>query len=378
MDKTLGHRILQVAGLFLKLGVIAFGGPAAHIALMQKEVVEKRKWISEQHYLDLIGITSLIPGPNSTEMVMHCGKERAGIGGLFVAGAAFIIPAVLITLGMAILYQQYAHLPNVAPWIYGVKAGIIALIISAVIKLAKKAVKGWVLGLIGGLAVLAGLLGQNEILIILCAGLLNLGLKQLSFLPSFILPLQIIGEQITQKSESVTHMKVFLVFLKMGSVLFGSGYLLFAYLDAELVESLKWITRDQLAEAVAVGNITPGPVLSTATYVGYQLDGYWGAGLATLGIFLPSFIIIMIISPFIPKLRNSKVARTLINGVNVGALAMMIVVTYKLGMELLVDWRSITVFGIALATMIFYSKINSVLFIAGCSLSGFLLHLIAL
>jgi chromate transporter len=376
VEKKLGHRILEIGGLFLKLGLIAFGGPAAHIALMQKEVIEKRKWMTDQHFLDLIGITSLVPGPNSTEMVMHCGKERGGIAGLFIAGAAFIIPAVIITLGMAMLYNAYADSEYVAPWIYGIKAGVVALILSAVIKLAKKAVKNWVLGTIGALAVVAGLLGQNEILVILCAGLLNLGVKQFKMAPSFILPFVLLNIPTAANAGTATNLKVFLIFLKMGSVLFGSGYLLLAYLDTELVQNLKWITTDQLAEAVAVGNITPGPVLSTATYIGYEIKGFWGAGLATLGIFLPSFIIIMIISPFIPKLRNSKTARSLINGINVGALAMMTVVTYKLGIGLLLDWKSITVFILAAAIMIFYSKINSFLFIGGCSLVGFLLYLI--
>jgi len=368
-------KLLEIFGLFLKLGVVAFGGPAAHIAIMQHEVIEKRKWMSDQHYLDLIGITSLVPGPNSTEMVMHCGKERGGSVGLFVAGLSFILPAVAITLVMAVLYQSYGDLPQVAPWIYGIKVGVIALILSAVYKLAKKAVKNWLLGLVACLAVVAGLFGLNEILIILSAGILNLGMKQFKFMPSFIFPLTILGDATVSSSGTMTNLKLFLIFLKMGSVLFGSGYLLFAYMDTELVQGLGWITRDQLAEAIAIGNITPGPVLSTATYVGYELNGFPGAALATIGIFLPSFIIIMIISPFIPKLRNSKTARSLINGINVGALAMMLVVTYKLGFEMLIDWKSITIFGLATLTMLLFPKVNIFLFVTGCSIVGFLLQL---
>ena len=376
MKPKYSNNIVEILGLFLKLGLVAFGGPAAHIALMQKEVIEKRKWMSDQHYLDLIGITSLVPGPNSTEMVMHCGKERGGAVGLFVAGLSFILPAVAITLVMALLYQSYGDLPQVAPWIYGIKIGVIALILSAVYKLAKKAVKNWVLGLVACVAVVAGLFGLNEILIILSAGILNLGLKQFKFMPSFIFPLTILGDATVSSSGTMTNLKLFLIFLKMGSVLFGSGYLLFAYMDTELVQGLGWITRDQLAEAIAIGNITPGPVLSTATYVGYELNGFSGAALATIGIFLPSFIIILIISPFIPKLRNSKTARSLINGINVGALAMMLVVTYKLGFEMLIDWQSITIFGLAALTMLFYPKVNIFLFVIGCSVLGFLLKLI--
>ena len=299
------NKLREIFSLFMALGVSAFGGPAAHIALMQKEFIDKRKWMTSQHYLDLIGITSLVPGPNSTEMVMHVGKERGGVAGLFIAGISFILPAVLITLGIAFLYKEYGKLPMVTPWVYGIKIGVIALIISAVIKLAKKAVKNWFLGILGCTAVIAGLFGLHEILIILGAGLINFGLKQFKFIPSFIIPLTILGSISSNRLESMTSLKIFLVFLKMGSILFGSGYLLFAYMDTELVEGLGWITRDQLTEAIAIGNITPGPVLSTATYVGYELDGFSGAALATAGIFLPSFLIILIISPFIAKLRNS-------------------------------------------------------------------------
>ncbi len=376
MSTVVIHKLVGITGLFLKLGLVAFGGPAAHIALMQKEIIEKRRWMSDQHYLDLIGITSLIPGPNSTEMVMHCGKERGGVAGLFMAGASFILPAVVITLGVAYLYTVYGKLPAVEPWIYGIKIGVIALIVSAVIKLAKKAVKNWLLGVIGALAVVTGLFGIHEILIILGAGLLYLGLKQFKLVPSIIVPLALLGPVVVNRPETITSLKIFLVFLKMGSILFGSGYLLFAYMDTELVEGLGWITREQLTEAIAIGNITPGPVLSTATYVGFELDGLSGAALATVGIFLPSFLIILIISPFIPKLRNSKGARWLINGINVGALAMMLVVTYKLGLEMIIDWKSILIFAAATATVIFYSKVNTFLFVGCCSILGFLLTLI--
>jgi len=370
------NKLREIFSLFMALGVSAFGGPAAHIALMQKEFIDKRKWMTSQHYLDLIGITSLVPGPNSTEMVMHVGKERGGVAGLFIAGISFILPAVLITLGIAFLYKEYGKLPMVAPWVYGIKIGVIALIISAVIKLAKKAVKNWFLGILGCTAVIAGLLGLHEILIILGAGLINLGLKQFKFIPSFIIPLTIFGSMSSSRLESMTSLKIFLVFLKMGSILFGSGYLLFAYMDTELVEGLGWITRDQLTEAIAIGNITPGPVLSTATYVGYELDGFSGAALATAGIFLPSFLIILIISPFIPKLRNSSGARSLINGINIGALAMMTVVTYKLGLEMLIDWKSMLILTAATVVMIFYSKINTFIFVGACSVLGFLLTLV--
>ncbi|MBT6029210.1 MAG: chromate transporter, partial [Crocinitomicaceae bacterium] len=198
------NKLREIFSLFMALGVSAFGGPAAHIALMQKEFIDKRKWMTSQHYLDLIGITSLVPGPNSTEMVMHVGKERGGVAGLFIAGISFILPAVLITLGIAFLYKEYGKLPMVTPWVYGIKIGVIALIISAVIKLAKKAVKNWFLGILGCTAVIAGLFGLHEILIILGAGLINFGLKQFKFIPSFIIPLTILGSISSNRLESMT------------------------------------------------------------------------------------------------------------------------------------------------------------------------------
>ncbi len=358
------------------MGVYAFGGPAAHIALMQQEVVEKRKWMDEQHFLDLIGITSLVPGPNSTEMVMHSGKHRAGVGGLFAAGLSFILPAVLITLGIAVLYNGLQFVAQLEPWMMGIKSGVIGLILMAVIKLGKKALKNWQLWVIGIAALVAGIFQISELLVILASGVAYFALqKSLSFTNVLLIPLM---SNLTVARMSITSEKIFLIFLKIGATLFGSGYLLFSYLESEFVLDRGWLTYDNLAEGIAVGNVTPGPVLSSATYFGFELGGYSGAALATLGIFLPSFLIIWLISGFIPRLRASKTARLLIDGVNVGALAMMLVTCGQLGREILIGWEALTVFGLSLLTLIIYPKVNSFLFIGGCSVLGFCLQFLSL
>ena len=335
------NRLVEVAKVFFKLGLIAFGGPAAHIAMMEEEVVTKRKWMSRQHFLDLVGATNLIPGPNSTEMTMHCGHERAGWKGLFVAGACFIFPAVVLTGLLAYLYVTYGEVPAVEPFLYGIKPAVLAIILGAIYKLGKKALKNWQLWIIGILTIIASFLGVGEVFAILGAGLLGLlwfGLlrpKSLaSFWPFLLFNTGVAGLQ------TVTTTKLFLVFLKVGAVLFGSGYVLVAYLDGELVDKLGWLTQSQLLDAIAIGQFTPGPVLSTATFIGYQINGFWGAVAATLGIFLPSFFFVLLLNPIVPKLRQSKLASGFLDAVNVGAVAIMVAVTIRLGQGILVDWRA--------------------------------------
>ena len=326
----------EIAAVFFKMGLIAFGGPASHIAMMEQEIVEKRKWISPEHFLDLIGATNLIPGPNSTEMTMHCGHERAGFSGLFVAGMAFIFPAVVITGILAWLYVSYGQLPEVESFIYGIKPAVIAIIAAAVFKLGKKALKSFELGILGAITVLVGFLGINEVNALLGAGIIgaiyfyvkhktiDVKPKKKAFLPYIILKATIAG------TTSMGALKVFWIFFKVGSILYGSGYVLFAFLDGELVAN-GLLTRPELMDAIAVGQFTPGPVLSTATFIGYQLFGFWGAIAATVGIFLPSFIFVLILNPLIPKMRKSKFLSAFLDAVNIAAVAIMLKVLIEMG-----------------------------------------------
>lgn len=264
----------EVAFVFFKLGCFAFGGPAAHIAMMEDEIVDKRKWMTRDYFLDLIGTTNLIPGPNSTEMTMHCGYERAGRLGLFIAGMAFIFPATFFTALLAFFYVEYGQLPEVEPFIYGIKPAVLAIIAAAILKLGKRATKGVELIILGIIVLIACLLGVNEVFALLAAGLLGMLFFQLKSKAQThlngISPLVILGLNVT--IIKISTLKLFLIFLKVGAILYGSGYVLFAYLDAELV-TRGLLTRAELIDAVAIGQFTPGPVLSTSTFIGYQLSG---------------------------------------------------------------------------------------------------------
>lgn len=371
-------KLSEVAIVFLKLGCFAFGGPAAHIAMMEEEVVNKKRWMDRQHFLDLIGVTNLIPGPNSTEMTMHCGHERAGILGLFVAGTCFIFPAVLITGILAWLYSMYGKLPNVEPFIMGIKPAVLSIIASAILKLGKKAIKGRELFILGMLALGGSLVGLNEIYLLLLTGIIGMvyfgGKSNFNFTPKSVIPFFIVpisGVAVMK----LTSLKVFWTFLKVGSVLYGGGYVLFAYLDAELV-STGWLSRHQLMEAVAVGQFTPGPVLSTATFIGFQLTGFWGAIAATLGIFLPSFLFVLILNPLVPKLRNSKLFGFFLDSVNVAAVAIMLGVLFEMTKITVVEWKSLVITIISLIVVFVFKKVNSMLIVASGALLGYFLNFI--
>ncbi len=374
--KTKGN-LKEVATVFFKLGLIAFGGPAAHVAMMEDEVVTKRKWMTREHFLDLMGATNLIPGPNSTEMTMHCGHERAGWKGLFVAGLSFIFPAVVFTTILAYLYVSYGKLPQIEPFLYGIKPAVIAIILSAIFKLGKKALKNWQLAVIGIATIIASLCGINEITIILVGGfigLLCLGIPQMTdkklsvLIPTFLIPSGI------ALTKTVTNTKLFFVFLKVGAILFGSGYVLVAYLDAELVEKLGWLTKSELLDAIAIGQFTPGPVLSTASFVGYQVNGIWGALAATLGIFLPSFLFVLILNPIVPRLRKSKLASGFLDAVNISAVGIMIGVTYRLSEEILINWQSITIALISMMLVFYYKKLNAFWIVIIGAVLGYILY----
>ena len=373
------HKLREVALVFFKLGCFAFGGPAAHIAMMEKEIIVERKWMSQQHFLDLIGATNLIPGPNSTEMTMHCGHERAGTKGLFIAGLAFIFPAIVITGFLGWLYVEFGSLPSVEPFIFGIKPAVLAIIAAAVLKLGKKALKGWKLGVLGSSVLIISLIGVNEVGALLTAGVLG-GLyfyfkrkpqKDLkSFLPLFLL--QATSGAITQLST----LKVFLTFLKVGSILYGSGYVLFAYLDAELVEA-GWMTRQALLDAIAVGQFTPGPVLSTATFIGYQLDGFWGAIAASTGIFLPSFLFVLVLNPFVPKMRKSVLLGAFLDSVNVASIAIMLAVLLVMSAETLVNWQAMVIAFLSVIVTFRFKKVSVMWIILGGSILGYLFHFLA-
>ncbi|MDB2630682.1 chromate efflux transporter [Ulvibacter sp.] len=358
------QKLKQVAAVFFKLGLFAFGGPAAHIAMMEHEVVTKRAWMTREHYLDLIGATNLIPGPNSTEMTMHCGYQRAGKKGLFIAGISFIFPAVFITAILGYLYVLYGALPQVQPFIKGIQPVVIVIIASAVIKLGKKAVKNWELALLGTLFLAASLLGFDQVLVLFAGGLLGMCYflikskmqsTTLAIAPLFMV---FIVSEIGTKLSGVG---IFLKFLKVGSILYGSGYVLFAYLDTELVTTAL-LSQTQLIEAIGIGQFTPGPVLSTATFIGYQLGGFWGAIAATAGIFMPSFLFVWLLNPLIPKMRKSKVLGYFLDSINVAAVAIMLAVVITMSKQTLVDWQA-TLIAVVSVVLIFGFKKVSVMWV---------------
>ena len=365
--------LAEVASVFFRLGCIAFGGPAAHISMMEEEIVRKRKWISGEHFLDLVGATNLIPGPNSTEMTMHCGHERAGWKGLVVAGMCFIFPAVVLTGVIAWAYEQYGSLPDVQRFIYGIKPGIIAIIISTMISLGKKAVKSLVLAVLGLLAAIITLLGVNEIYILFGGGLIGVLIcfvtkpERLSSLIPFVM--------LTPVTREISGWQIFVTFLKIGAILYGSGYVLFAFLDAELVNR-GLLSKQQLIDAIAVGQFTPGPVFSSATFIGWQLGGIYGAVAATIGIFLPSFIFVAFSNPVIPKLRKSPIMSAFLDAVNVVSIAIILAVVIEMGRETLLDWRTIAIAIVSFVVMFYFKRLNSALVVVGGAILGYILSLL--
>jgi chromate transporter len=369
----------EVAKLFLKLGIIGFGGPAVHISMMQEEVVVRKKWLSEQHFLDLVGATNLIPGPNSTEMAIHIGHERAGWKGLIVAGICFILPAVLITGFFAWLYKEYGQLPELKPFLYGIKPAIIAIILSVIFPLAKKSLKTVQLAIIGIVVLVLSLLRYNEIFILFGAGIVALFLYSLKNSSAEIkrnrlFPLAFLTVPKTTLI-ATTNLNLFLIFLKIGAILYGSGYVLFAFLDAELV-SKGLLTRTQLIDAIAVGQFTPGPVFSAVTFVGYQINGISGAVISTIAIFLPSFIFVAVLNPLVKKMRNSKPFSVFLDAVNVASIAIIVSICYQLGKDTITDWRTILIATVSILIAFNYKKINSALVVLGGSILGYLLTFI--
>jgi chromate transporter len=368
-ESTADASLAELASLFLKLGTTAFGGPAAHIAMMEEEVVRRRRWLTHEEFLDYLGATNLIPGPNSTELAIHVGHKMAGWPGLIVAGVSFILPAAAIVLAVAWAYVRFGALPQAAGILYGVKPVVIAVVLQAMWNLGRTAVKTRWLGALGVGAVVAAAVGVNELVVLLAVG--------------FIAALRVVRPRASPQVAASAFLAaaapqafglwpLFLVFLKIGAVLFGSGYVLVAFMRADLVEHLHWLTDKQLIDAVAVGQITPGPVFTTATFVGYVLGGGAGALVATIGIFLPAFIFVAASGPLVPKLRRSRVAGAVLDGVNVASLALMAVVTAQIARTALVDWITVVI-AIVSAVALVKWRVNSTWLVLGGALLGALI-----
>ena len=373
----------EVARLFLKLGFVAFGGPAAHIALMRDEVVDRRHWVTEQQFLDLVGASNLIPGPSSTELAIYLGYTRAGRIGLVIAGALFILPAMLLVMAFAWAYVQYGGTPQVGWLLYGIKPVIIAVIAQAIYNLSRIAVKTWLLGASVAAAIILYALGLNPLVPLFGLALLVMLVENRHRLvpprrsAGGIAPTALLFGTSGVVASSVVPFSLvtlFLTFLKIGATLYGSGYVLLAFLHDDFVVRLGWLTDQQLVDAVAVGQFTPGPVFTTATFIGYVLGGVAGALVATLGIFLPSFIFVALVYPLVPRLRASPWTRAFLDGANAGAIGLMAAVAWQLATSSIVDWFTAALALLAGVLLIRF-RVNSAWLVLGGGLVGLAVHL---
>jgi chromate transporter len=385
-DNSYYARLAELARLYLKLGTIGFGGPAATIAMMEDEVVRRRHWVTQEEFLDFLGATNLIPGPNSTEMAIHIGRRRAGRLGLIVAGSCFILPAALIVGILAWAYVRYGRLPEAEGFLYGVKPVVLAIILQAVWRLGRSALKTKLLVITGIVTGTLGFLGVNELAILFGAGVvLAAYLSMISKKDKAANSLRCLWPGIPAAAATAAAgtaaaapfglWPLFLFFLKIGSVLFGSGYVLLVFLRADLVDRWHWLTENQLLDAIAVGQLTPGPVFTTATFIGYLLSGIPGAVLATVGIFLPAFVFVAISGPLVPWLRRSPAAGAFLDGVNVASLALMAVVMVQLARAALVDIPTLVI-GAAAAFLLLRYKLNSTWLVLGGTIAGILVYMI--
>ncbi len=381
------RQIGEVAAVFLRLGATAFGGPAAHIAMMRTEFVERRKWLEDDEFTDLIGAANLIPGPNSTEVAIHLGHRRAGTAGLVMAGACFILPAFLIVFALAWLYVRFGALPETRAALYGAKPVILAVVAQALVGLSRSVLKGPVMIGLAVAAVVASLLGASELLVVFVPGLL-LGGNEWRKSPSVKSGLPLLGVILavggflglslflnsrSGAGAAPGPWSLFLEFLKIGSVLYGSGYVLLSYLETDLVRRLVWLAPGQLLDAVAVGQLTPGPVFTTATFVGFVAAGFPGAVAATLGIFLPSFFFVALSARALPKLRSLPTTAAFMSGVNAASLGLMAAVLYKLGGDAIRDPLSVMLAAVPLGVLL-RIKINSAWLVLGGAVVGLVSH----
>jgi chromate transporter len=365
----------DLAQLFLRLGTTAFGGPAAHIAMMQDEVVERRKWMTRDEFLDLLGAANLIPGPNSTELAIHVGHRQRGWPGLLIAGVCFILPAMVIVTLFAWAYVRYGSLPQVSGILYGVKPVIIAVVLQALWSLGRTAIKTKLLAIVFVVGAVLTVLGVHELLVLFGGGIIIAGLA-------------LVGRRERLRSLSLVSLALlvaetgptafgmwwlFLFFLKVGAVLYGSGYVLLAFIRADLVERWHWLTESQLLDAIAVGQVTPGPVFTTATFIGYLLGGFKGGVVATVGIFLPAFVFVALSGPLVPRIRRSPTAGAFLDGVNAAALSLMLIVTYQLARAALVDLTTVLL-AITSAAILLRFKFNSAWLVLGGAVLGWLFN----
>jgi chromate transporter len=365
----------ELAAFFLRLGCTAFGGPAAHIAMMEDELVRHRKWLSRQRFLDLLGASNLIPGPSSSELAIHVGYLLAGWQGLLVAGACFILPAAIMVAALAWAYVRFGKLPQVSAILYGVKPVVIAVILQALWGLGRTALKTTFLGVVGVLSVLLAFAGLHPLLVLALAGC-AVCLTSLRTTHWSLPAVSFAAAPATSLAGGTAIFSLgslFLVFLKVGAVVFGSGYVLLAFLRADLVVQRGWITDSQLLDAVAVGQVTPGPVFTTATFVGYLLGGIRGAVVATVGIFLPAFLLVAVSGPLVPRIRKSKLAGAFLDGVNVGSLALMAAVTWQLGRASLTDAVTV-VLALASLLALLRFRVNSAWLVLFGAILGLLMH----
>jgi len=378
-ESSKSTRLKEVFLLFLWMGFTAFGGPAAHIAVFHDQVVKRRKWIDEQHFLDLLGATQLIPGPNSTEMTIHLGFLRAGWPGLILGGLGFILPSMLMVLGLAWTYERFGSAPQIEWVLYAVKPVVIAIIFNALWSLRKNAAKDISTRLIAAAVIVFNFLGADTILLLIGSGVVLVLIRWakdhwknprslLLFLPFGSMGL----EQVIQKINLPT---LFLTFLKIGSVLYGSGYVLLAFLRSEFVQGLGWLTDQQIIDAVAIGQVTPGPLSTTATFLGYVLGGIPGALLATLGMFLPSFLLVILTNPIIPRMRESNFFGAFLDGVNASSLGLMAVVAWQLALAAFVDIPAV-VLGLISLLLVVWARINTTWIIFGAILIGLARYLL--
>jgi chromate transporter len=348
--------------------------------MMEDEFVRKRHWISEAEFLDRLAAASLIPGPSSTEVAIFIGQSKGGWKGLLVAGCCFTIPAAVLVTLIAAVYRRYGALPQVSGILYGIKPAVIAIILQALWSLSRTAIKSKLLAVIGVAALVLNLVGVAPLIVLAIAGITTGAMvwfkKQgtgAQAIPPFARSGFLLGTAVASVAAPVSVVRLFLSFLKIGAVVFGSGYVLLAFLRAEFIDHLHWLSENQLLDAIAVGQFTPGPVFTTATFIGYLVAGTSGAVLATVGIFLPGFVLVAASGPLLPRLRRSALASAILDGVVVGSLALMAVVAWQLGRAAVVDWPTLIVF-LASAAFVLRFRVNSAWVIAGAALSGWLLH----